>query len=187
MLGIAMGLVAGYGSRWIDNLLMATAEVQTSFPVVLLAAVTVGVFGGGIPALIIALVVSNWVLYARSIRGEVLAIRQREFVEAARSVGATDARIVLSHILPMVLPSIVVIATTQLAFTIVLESGLGFLGLGVPPSIPSWGAMLAEGRNYFRTAWWIPAFPGLAITATALGINTLGDGLLAVTGLEGRE
>jgi peptide/nickel transport system permease protein len=156
---------------------MRTADVQLSFPFILLAITIIGAFGAGIVKLVIVLAISGWVVYARTVRGAVLSVKQEQFVEAAVALGAIDWRIVLRHLLPNVVSPVIVIATTQTATMILLESALSFLGMGVPAPTPSWGRMLSDGREYLSTAWWIATFPGLAIFVTVLGINLLGDGL----------
>jgi peptide/nickel transport system permease protein len=176
-LGVVLGLVAGYYGRGIDELLTRLADVQLAFPVILLAVAIVAVLGTSLPTLIAALSLSGWVVYARTVRGEVLSLREREFVAAARAHGAGDGRILFRHILPNTLPPVLVIATVQLATMIVLESALSFFGLGTPPPTPTWGGMLAEGRDYLGTAWWVATFPGLAISLTVLGVNLLGETL----------
>jgi peptide/nickel transport system permease protein len=126
---------------------------------------------------ILVLGITGWVYYARIVRAEVLALREREFVEAALAIGVSNARLMLKHILPNAATSIIVIASLQVARMIISEASLSFLGLGVPPSIPSWGSMVAEGRNYVATAWWVSAMPGVAILATVMAVNVIGDHL----------
>ncbi len=173
--GVTLGLLAGYYGRWIDAVIMRIVDVQLAYPLILFAITVAAVFGASLRNLIIVLVVANWVTYTRIVRGEVLMRKQMQFVEAARVNGCTDRRIIGRHILPNVFSTILVIFTLQVAFVLILESGLSFLGLGVEPSIPTWGSMLNEGRTYILTAWWLETFPGLAIMFTVLGINLLGD------------
>jgi peptide/nickel transport system permease protein len=175
--GILLGLFSGYFGGRLDSLIMRTADVQLSFPFILLAITIIGAFGPGIFKLVIVLAISGWVVYARTVRGAVLSVKEEQFVEAAVALGAMDWRIVLRHLLPNVVSPVIVIATTQTATMILLESALSFLGMGVPAPTPSWGRMLSDGREYLSTAWWIATFPGLAIFVTVLGINLLGDGL----------
>jgi peptide/nickel transport system permease protein len=151
--------------------------VQLAFPVIMLAIAIVAVVGTSAVALVCVLALSGWVLYARTVRASVLTIRQLEYVEAARTLGAGDLRVVARHILPNTLAPILVIVSSQFATMVLLESGLSFLGLGVQPPQPSWGAMLAEGRDYLSNAWWLATIPGLAISLVVLGANLLGDGL----------
>jgi peptide/nickel transport system permease protein len=154
---------------------MRVADIQLAFPTVLLAIGVVGVLGPEPANIVITLAVSGWMVYARVVRSEVLSVKGREFVEAARVVGVPGHLILLRHILPNVLSSAIVIATFATAHMILLESSLSFLGLGIQPPTPSWGGMLSEGRDYISGAWWLSVFPGLAITATVLAINFVGD------------
>ena len=176
-LGVAVGLVGGYYRGWLDDALMRVGDVQLAFPVLLLGVALLAVLGPGERNLILVLGVSGWITYARIVRGETLSLVEREFVEAARALGARDRYLILRHILPSVLPPITVVATFSVARVIIAEASLSFLGLGVPPPAPSWGAMLDEGRNYITTGWWLALFPGLAILLLVLGINLVGDWL----------
>jgi peptide/nickel transport system permease protein len=173
--GVTLGLVAGYFGGWLDAVLMRVADVQFAFPFILLAIAIIGVLGPSISNVIAVLALSGWVQFARVVRAEVLSLRERPFVEATRIIGATDAAILLRHLFPNVLPSVIVLATLELGRVIILESGLTFLGLGIPPPAVTWGAMLAEGRNYVREAWWLSVFPGLALMIVVLAINLAGD------------
>lgn len=175
--GVALGLVAGYFGGWLDSIIMRLADVQLAFPFILLAITIIGVLGASLPTVIGVLALSGWVQFARIIRSEVLSLRQRPFVEALRIVGASDRRVLFGHLLPNVLPSIIVLATLELGRVIILESGLTFLGLGIPPPAVTWGSMLADARNYVREAWWLSAFPGLALMLLVLAINLAGDAL----------
>jgi peptide/nickel transport system permease protein len=176
-LGLAIGLVSGYFGGRVDDLFMRLADIQLAFPFILLALAVIGVLGPSLRNIIAVVGVSGWVAYARIVRGEVLSLREREFVQAARAVGSPPARIIVRHIVPNAFTPWLVIATLDMARVITVESALSFLGLGVPPPTPTWGAMLADGRVYMSTAWWLATFPGLAILVTVLGINLLGDGL----------
>ena len=160
-----------------DDAIMRVADVQLAFPVIMLAIAIVAVVGTSPAALVSVLALSGWVLYARTVRASVLTIRQLDYVEAARTLGASDLRVVLLHILPNTLAPILVIGSSQFATMVLLESGLSFLGLGIQPPQPSWGAMLAEGRDYLSNAWWLATVPGIAISLVVLGANLLGDGL----------
>jgi peptide/nickel transport system permease protein len=151
--------------------------VQLAFPVLVLAIAVLSVVGASLANVIVVLAVTGWVTYARIARAETLTLRHREFVEGARALGARDTAILWRHILPNVLPPITVVATFSVARTIIAEASLSFLGLGIPPPAPSWGAMLDEGRNYLTTGWWLALFPGVAILALVLGINLVGDWL----------
>jgi peptide/nickel transport system permease protein len=176
-LGITLGLASGWYRGWLDDLLMRLGDVQLAFPVLVLAVAVLAVLGASLLNLIVVLGVTGWITYARIVRGEVLTLRERDFVAAARALGANDAWIVRRHLLPNVLPPVIVVATFSVARTIIAEASLSFLGLGVPAPQPSWGSMLDEGRNYITTGWWLALFPGLAILLLVLGINLVGDWL----------
>jgi peptide/nickel transport system permease protein len=177
VLGMAIGLLAGYFGGRVDDFFMRLADIQLAFPFILLAIAVIGVLGPSLRNIIIVIGVSSWVVYARVVRAEVLSIREREFVQAAIALGSRDGRILLRHVLPNAFTPWLVVATLDMARVIVIESALSFLGLGVQPPTPTWGGMLADGRVYLSTAWWLATFPGLAILVTVLGINLLGDGL----------
>jgi len=176
-LGVTLGLVAGFWGRWVDDVVMRLVDVQLSFPPIFLVVAIMAVIGQSLLNVVLVLGVVTWVQYARVVRGSTLAIREREFVEGARALGAGTARLLLRHVLPNVLPPTLVIATVNVSSLILAEAALSFLGLGVRPPTPAWGSMLAEGREVFRIAWWNAVFPGLAILVAVLGINLLGDGL----------
>lgn len=177
LLGMMAGLVAGYFGGLIDDVLMRLADIQLAFPFILLAIAVIGVLGPSLPTIIVVIGVSSWVVYARVVRGAVLSLREREFVQAAYALGSGDGRILVHHVLPNAFTPWLVVATLDMARVIVIESALSFLGLGVQPPTPTWGGMLADGRVYISTAWWLATFPGLAILLTVLGINLFGDGL----------
>ena len=177
VLGMAIGLVAGYFGGKVDDFFMRLADIQLAFPFILLAIAVIAVRGPTLFNIILVIGVSSWVVYARVVRGEVLSIREREFVQAAIALGSRDGRVVVRHVLPNAFTPWLVVATLDMARVIVIESALSFLGLGVQPPTPTWGGMLADGRVYLSTAWWLATFPGLAILVTVLGINLLGDGL----------
>jgi peptide/nickel transport system permease protein len=177
VLGMMIGLVAGYFGGTVDDFFMRLADIQLAFPFILLAIAVIGVLGPSLRNIIIVIGVSSWVVYARVVRGEVLSIRERDFVQAAIALGSRDGRILVRHVLPNAFTPWLVVATLDMARVIVIESALSFLGLGVQPPTPTWGGMLADGRVYLSTAWWLATFPGLAILVTVLGINLLGDGL----------
>ncbi|HEY7250787.1 MAG TPA: ABC transporter permease, partial [Methylomirabilota bacterium] len=177
VLGMIIGLVAGYFGGRVDDFLMRLADIQLAFPFILLAIAVIGVLGPSLRNIIIVIGVSSWVVYARVVRGEVLSIREREYVQAAIALGSRNGRVLWSHVLPNTFTPWLVVATLDMARVIVIESALSFLGLGVQPPTPTWGGMLADGRVYLSTAWWLATFPGLAILVTVLGINLLGDGL----------
>jgi len=175
--GVALGVLGGFYGGWLDDVLMRTGDVQLAFPVLLLGVAMLSVLGPGLVNLILVLALSGWITYARIVRGETLSLRQREFVEAARALGALDGRLIWRHVLPNVWAPIAVVATFSVARTIIAEASLSFLGLGVPAPTPSWGAMLDEGRNYITTGWWLALFPGTAILIVVLVINLIGDWL----------
>jgi peptide/nickel transport system permease protein len=176
-IGVALGLLAGYVGGFLDDVIARFADIQLAFPLVLLAIAVVGVLGPSLWTIIGTLGITSWVQYVRVVRAETMALRDREFVQAAVATGLAPARIMLRHILPNIASSISVLATFEVARAVILESALSFLGLGVPQSVPSWGAMLADGRQYLDTSWWLGFFPGLAISLTVLGVNLFGDGL----------
>lgn len=176
-IGTALGLLAGYYGGKVDAAIMRIADIQLAFPFILLALSVMAVLGSGLKNVIIVLSLTGWVMYGRVVRGEVLAMREKEFVEAARALGGRDRRVILRHILPNVVTTMIVMGTLEVARVIIAESSLTFLGLGVEPMIPTWGGMLSDGREYLSNAWWVATFPGLAIMFTVLGINLLGDWL----------
>lgn len=188
VLGITLGLVAGYRGGWVDSLIMRVADVQLSFPAILVALLIFGVFKGVVPpalhdkaaiyVLILAIGLSDWVQYARTVRSSTLAERNKEYVQAARVIGVPASAILLRHILPNVMGPVLVIATIGLALAIILESTLSFLGVGVPPTQPSLGTLIRVGQDYlFSGEWWIVLFPGLTLLLLALSVNLLGDWL----------
>jgi len=176
-IGVTLGLLAGYVGGWVDDVIGRIVDVQLAFPFILLAVALVAVLGSSVTTVIAVLGITSWVQYVRVVRAETKALRQRDFIMAAHATGATNARIIFKHILPNIASVVIVLATFEVARAIILESALSFLGLGVPQAIPSWGAMLADGRQFLDTAWWIGTFPGLAIMITVLGVNIFGDGL----------
>jgi peptide/nickel transport system permease protein len=177
VVGVGLGLVAGYRGGWADDLLMRLGDIQLAFPVLLLGVAVIAVLGASLANMILVLGASGWVTYARIARGETLSLKERDFVAAARALGAPASHVVARHLLPNVLPSLMVVTTFSVARTIIAEASLSFLGLGLPPPAPSWGAMLDEGRNYITTGWWLALFPGLAILLLVLAINLCGDWL----------
>lgn len=175
--GILLGLVSGYYGGRLDSLIMRVADVFMAYPFMLLTISVIAVLGTSIFNLILVLGLSDWVTYARTIRGSVLSLKQKEFVEASRAIGTPHRVIIFRHILPNVVSPLMVLGTLRVANIIIWESGLSFLGMGVPPPMPTWGRMLAEGRIYITDAWWLVTLPGIAIMITILSINLLGDGL----------
>jgi peptide/nickel transport system permease protein len=177
VVGVVAGLIAGYVGGRADALIMRVVDLNLAFPLILLALAVVALLGASLRNLVIVMSFTTWMIYARVVRGLSLSLREQEFVQAVKALGAHDARIIARHVLPNVLAPIMVIWTLEVARVILMESALSFLGLGVPPPTPTWGRMLAEGRDYLTVAGWISIFPGLAIMVTVLGINFLGDGL----------
>ena len=176
-IGVAAGMVAGYAGRFWDGLITSIADVQLTFPNILLGLSVMVVLGPGIGNLILVLVLSSWVFQARIIRADVLSLRHRDFVDAGRAIGATDTYLLWRYILPNIAGSVLVLFTLTLVRVILAEASLSFLGLGVPIEIPSWGGMLAEGRQYLASAWWAGTFPGLLLMVTIVAINLIGDSL----------
>jgi peptide/nickel transport system permease protein len=174
-IGVVIGLAAGFLGGWVDRALMRVTDIQLAIPTILLAMALVTVLGPGVTNIVLTLSVTGWTVYARLIRGETLALRAREFVEATRAAGAGQARIMFRHVLPNVVSPAIVVATFAVGSMVVLEATLSFLGIGVPLRVATWGSMLNGGRTYLKSAWWITAFPGLAIFVTVLAINALGD------------
>jgi peptide/nickel transport system permease protein len=177
ILGSAAGLMAGFSGRRMDAIIMTLADAQLAFPFILLAIGIIAVLGPSFPTLVVVIGLSGWVSYARILRAQVLVVRSREFVEAIHALGGSFARVVLRHVLPNVLSSIVVIATLELARAIVLEATLSFLGLGIQPPTPSWGGMVQDGREYLDSAWWISTFPGVVLMITSIVVSRTGDWL----------
>jgi len=177
LLGTAIGLIAGYFRGAVDLVVMRLVDVQLAMPFILLALTFIAIFGSGLSILIILMIAAQWVQYARLVRGLTMSLREREFVQSARAIGVRSAKIILVHILPNAIGPIVVLMTLNVATNILLESSLTFVGLGVDPTVPSWGGMLADGRTYVQSAWWVTVFPGLAIMFVVLGLNLLGDWL----------
>jgi peptide/nickel transport system permease protein len=175
VIGALLGMISGYYRGWVDTVFMRLADIQLSFPTILLALVIVAVLGPSLWYVILVLGATGWVSYARVIRAEVLSLRSREFVTAARAIGVGDLQIMWRHLRPNVFAPLVTIGTLQVASMIVAEASLSYLGLGVPPVIPTWGGMLAAGQLYIGSAWWISVFSGVAIMLTTLSINVTGD------------
>jgi len=175
--GVTLGLLAGYAGGWIDTLIMRVVDAFLGIPFIILAIAVSGVIGAGLTTLILVLGFTGWEIYARVTRSEVLIVRELDYVTAARVVGQRSSQIMFRHILPNVTASALVQAALQVGVTILAESSLSFLGLGVQPPAITWGLMLADGRQYLASAWWMSTFPGLAITITVLGIVFLGDWL----------
>jgi ABC-type dipeptide/oligopeptide/nickel transport system permease subunit len=177
LIGLALGLLAGFYGGPTEALIMRVTDLQLAFPFILLALAIVALLGPSLRNIIVVFVVTSWPIYTRVVRGSVLSLRELDFVTAARALGRQDLGILLRHITPNTLAPLTVIAFFEMARMIITEAALGFLGLGIQPPTATWGNMLADGRDYIRDAWWLSAFPGLAIMLTATGVNVLGDGL----------
>ncbi len=175
--GLLIGTVAGYRGGWTDAVLMRITDIFLAFPKLILALAFVAALGPGIENAVIAIAITSWPPYARIARAETLTIRHADFISAARLQGASGPRIVLGHVVPLCLASLIVRVTLDMAGVILTAAGLGFLGLGAQPPLPEWGAMIAAGRQYVLEQWWVAAMPGLAIFIVSLGFNLLGDGL----------
>src|SRR5689334_24318996 len=175
--GILLGAISGYFGGKIDFAIQKLVEVVWAFPALLLAITILAFLGQGLFNLILALVAQRWIQYCRVVRGQTLSLRSRDFVTAAQCLGASNRQIITRHIIPNLIQTSLVIGTFAMASSIIAEASLSFLGVGVPPEIPTWGTMLADARIYISTSWWMPLFPGLCIFITVLGINLLGDAL----------
>lgn len=177
IVGVTIAVIAGYRGGRLDAFLMRATDATMAFPVLLLAIVVVGVFGPSTRNVIIILAFAGWASYARVLRSEVISVKTNDFVTMARTMGGGGRWIVRRHILPNILPTLLVLVSLQLGIAIIAEGSLSFLGIGVPPPAPSWGGMLADGRSQLTRAWWLPTFPGLALSLTVLASNMLGDWL----------
>jgi peptide/nickel transport system permease protein len=188
-IGVIYGLVAGFAGGKVDAVLMRIADAFLGIPFIILVVAVSGVVGAGLTTLILILGLTGWVTYARVVRGEVMVVRELEFITAARVIGQSSAKIMLRHILPNVMASVIVLAALQVGTTILAESSLSFLGLGVQPPTITWGLMLSDGRQYLGSAWWMSTFPGIAITLAVLGVVFVGDWLRDVLDphLRGRD
>jgi peptide/nickel transport system permease protein len=177
VIGVGIAVFAGYKGGRLDAFLMRTTDASLAFPVLLLAIVIVGIYGPSTTIVIIVLVVAGWPTYARVLRSEVLRIRSMDFVSMARAMGGDTKWVIRRHVLPNILATLLVLASLAVGLAIIAEGSLSFLGLGVPPPAPSWGGMLADGRAHVTDAWWLPTFPGIALSITVLAANMLGDWL----------
>jgi len=177
LVGGLLGLLSGFFGGWPGNALMRLCDVQLSFPFILLALTINAIVGLGLRNIIVSLAAAGWVVYARVVRGEVLSVKQRDYVQAAAALGTGRSRILFRHVLPNVAPSIIIVASLQFSQFIVAEAAISFLGFGVQPPTPAWGSMLSESRDFLYVAWWLAAFPGAALALTALGVNLVGDWL----------
>jgi len=177
ILGTLIGLFSGFYGGKVDSFFMRIADVQLAFPFILLAIAIIAVLGPSLENIIIVMGITGWVIYARVVRAEVLSLREKEFIMSVRALGGSNGRIIFKHLLPNVIPPIIVIITLEMARMIIMEAALSFLGLGIQPPTPTWGGMLADGRVYLATSWWLATFPGLVIMLVVLGINLLGNWL----------
>jgi len=175
--GAGLGMIAGYTGGRVDTFLMRVVDTTLAFPIILFAILLVVIIGGSLLAVVLAIALVLWARYPRVIRGEVLSLRERDFVAQARIAGCSSRRIIMVHIFPNILNTLVVLLSLQVGWVIIVEASLSFLGAGVPPPTPTWGSMIAEGRDYIASAWWISFFPGLAILVTVLAFNFFGDWL----------
>jgi peptide/nickel transport system permease protein len=177
LIGVTAGMVSGYYGGVIDNIIMRIADIVFAIPAILLIILIGGAVGGGFTTVLTSIVIVSWVLYARVIRGEALVLRERGFVALAKVANCSDFRILVRHILPNLMPTCIVLMTLQAGFALLIEAAITFIGLGIQPPATTWGLLIAEGRPYMTTAWWIPTFAGIAITVAVLGTNLLGDWL----------
>lgn len=175
--GTLIGLVAGYAGGWVDEILMRVTDIFLAFPAIILAMAIAAALGPNLRNTVVALTLVYWPWYARLVRGQVLQIKERDYIEAARAVGAPIPRLIGRHILPNSVAPIIIQGTIDFGFAVLATAGLSFIGLGAQPPSPEWGSMISNARTFFRVAWWYFTFPGLALTVTVIGFNLLGDGL----------
>lgn len=177
VIGVVAGMLAAYRRGWTETFVMRLVDVKLSTPTVLLALLFSVVWGPSLTNLLAVIIITLWALYARQIHAETLSVKEREYVQAARLLGATDLRILFVHLLPNLMSSIVVLATLQIATVVLMEAALSFLGVGIPPPTPAWGLMIADGRDVLVRAWWVSAMPGLALSLVIFSANMVGDWL----------
>jgi peptide/nickel transport system permease protein len=177
LVGTVLGLVAGYRGGWVDALIMRLVDAALAFPLILVAMLIVVVLGPGLQNIILAIAATVWARFARQVRGEVLSIKERDFVTLAKIAGVSEPVIIARHIFPNVVNTLLIVVSLQVGQVILTEASLSFLGLGLPPGDPAWGIMVAEGRNFVIDAWWLSLFPGIAITLVVLAFNFFGDWL----------
>jgi len=177
ILGTIIGLLSGFYGGKLDSIFMRLADIQLAFPFILLAIAIIAVLGSSLQNIIIVMGITGWVIYARVVRAEVLSLREKEYITAVKALGGSNGRIIFKHLFPNVIPPCIVIITLEMARMIIMEAALSFLGLGIQPPTPTWGGMLADGRVYLVTSWWLATFPGVAIMLVVLGINLLGNWL----------
>jgi peptide/nickel transport system permease protein len=177
IVGVLLGCLGGYMGGWTDTIVMRTVDVFTAFPFLVLVIAIIAILGPGLTSMYVALTLAGWTAYTRIVRGEILVIKKSEYVQAARALGYSNSRIMFRHILPNVVTPAIVFAMADIILVILSTTALSFLGLGVQPPTPEWGSMIAEGRTFIMTAWWMVTFPGLAIMIVGLGFSLFGDGL----------
>lgn len=177
VLGLTLGLLSGYYGSTADMIIMRVADLQLAIPFLVLAIAVITVLQPGLFSIVLVLGLSSWVTYARVARGQVLSTRRRDFVEAARALGGSEARVLVRHVLPNIIAPVIVVATLEVGRMMLAEAALSFLGLGVQPPAPTWGGITSDGRDYLGTAWWISTLPGVAILLTVMAINFVGDWL----------
>lgn len=187
IIGIFVGMISGFYGGWIDNVLMRLVDVFVAFPFMVLIITVIAVLGPGLENVIIAVTAVSWIIYARIVRGEVLIAKNLEYVMSAKVLGYSDMRIMFRHILPNVITTTIIFGALDVALDILLAASLGFLGLGVQPPVPEWGSIIAEGAGFMTTAWWISAFPGIAIVITGASFALLADGLADLLRAGGQE
>ena len=180
IIGIVLGCIAGFFGGWFDTVTMRCVDVVQAFPFIVIVVAIVAVLGPGLPNMYIAVALTAWIVYARLVRGEILVVKHKDYVLAARVIGMRDTRVIWAHVLPNVITASIVYAMADIALYIGLAAALSFLGLGAKPPEPEWGAMITEGQAYITTAWWMSVFPGLAMVITGVGLSLIGDGLADV-------
>jgi peptide/nickel transport system permease protein len=177
LVGTVLGLIAGWRAAWLDSVLGRLADFQLAFPMLIFAIGIMTIVGSGFWVIVFALGFQLWVEFYRLVRGEVLAQRNLDYVDAARAIGRSSGGILLDEILPNIAHTVVVLATLRVGYVIIMEASLSFLGLGIQPPTPTWGSMIADGRNLMLSAWWLATIPGIAILGLVMGLNILGEGL----------
>lgn len=177
VIGVLLGVIAGFFGGYVDNIIMRLVDTMLSIPPMVLALVIAGTFGGGLVPVILAMVVISWGHFTRLVRGEALAVRENLYIDAARALGCSDTTIITRHLLPNTVSTAIVFSTLEIPWAILFSAALSFLGVGVQPPTPEWGNIIAEGRNYLTTQWWIATFPGLVLMVIVLSFNFVGDGL----------
>jgi peptide/nickel transport system permease protein len=180
VVGLFLGSLAGYLGGWVETVVMRVVDVFTAFPFLVMVIAIIAILGPGLTSMYVALTLAGWSAYARIARGEILVIKKAEYVQAARALGFSNVRIMFRHILPNIVTPAIIFAMSDIVLVILSTTSLSFLGLGVQPPTPEWGSMIAEGRPFIMTAWWLVTLPGMAIVLVGLGLSLLGDGLADV-------